>query len=462
MDKLVGRLLDEVETLGIRDNTYVVFMGDNGTHDVDFKNPKAGQPNELKHTRHTDTGNVNGGKSHLGDAGTHVPLLVWGPDSVPQGQVCDELVDIVDLFPTFCELSGTTIPASLSIDGRSIAPQIHGRPGTPRAWVHHAFGRNKGSGENIFDGSWRLFRDSGQLWDARALPTESPVAEDDPQARAARDRLNTILEKITHDGRRPPEEFPVLEDDRLPVFQQLLREDWKEVFLDPCTEDWRERWTLDGLKATVTNSKRGMDFKAGPVRKEDASHAVMWTKDSFLGDIRLDYEYTKLDDAVEAVTILYLQATGSGTDGYDKDISKWRDKRDVAYMKTYFNHMHLHHISYAAFDVGNEDPQKDYIRARRYMPESKNGLANTNFEPDYLETGLFAKGVPHQITVIKKDDDLFMHVSNSEKELLCHWKTNALPRILGGRVGLRHMWTRAARYRNFRVSQLKEHEESRE
>ena len=41
----------------------------------------------------------------------------------------------------------------------------------------------------------------------------------------------------------------------------------------------------------------------------------MWTKESFAGDIRLDYEYTKTDDATEAVTILYLQATGSGAKG---------------------------------------------------------------------------------------------------------------------------------------------------
>ena len=110
MDQLVGRLLDEVENLGIKDNTYVIFMGDNGTHETDFKNPKAGQPNERRHTRHTRAGNVNGGKFQLGDAGTHVPLIVWGPAAVPAGGRCDDLIDVVDLFPTFCELSSTDLP----------------------------------------------------------------------------------------------------------------------------------------------------------------------------------------------------------------------------------------------------------------------------------------------------------------------------------------------------------------
>lgn len=204
MDQLVGRLLDAVETLDIRDNTYVIFMGDNGTHEEDFTNPRAGKPGEKRHTRHLRAGNVNGGKFKLGDAGTHVPLIVWGPDRVPQGKVCDDLVDVVDLFPTFCELSNTAIPESLSVDGRSIVPQLHGRSGIPRAWVHHAIGRG---GENLFDGSWRLFRNSGKLIDARDLPAEPNAAKDAPEANAARIRLSAIFKKITKRGPRPPEPF---------------------------------------------------------------------------------------------------------------------------------------------------------------------------------------------------------------------------------------------------------------
>lgn len=237
-------------------------------------------------------------------------------------------------------------------------------------------------------------------------------------------------------------------------FVQLSNLDWKEVFNDPCTEDWTTRWTLDGLKATVTNSEQGMDFTAGPDRKDDASHAVLWTRKSFAGDIRLDYEYVKLDPVIEAVTILYIQATGSGAGGYDKDIAKWADQREVPAMAQYFNHMHLYHISCAAFDIDNHDPENDYIRARRYMPESPDGLENTHFTPEYYKTGLFKPGVPHTITVIKKGNELFMHIRNKQKEQLCRWSTSAFPPILEGRIGLRHMWTRAARYRNFRIFQL--------
>ena len=161
MDKLVGRLMDAVEELGIRQNTYVFFMGDNGTHEQDFHNPHTGEPHERAHTRHTRAGRVNGGKFDPNDAGTHVPLLVWGPKTVPRGSVCDDLIDVVDLFPTFCQLSQIAIPKSLKIDGLSFAQQIHGKPGIPRKWVLHGITPSKrrfgGGGVSLFDGSWRYF-----------------------------------------------------------------------------------------------------------------------------------------------------------------------------------------------------------------------------------------------------------------------------------------------------------------
>lgn len=76
-------------------------------------------------------------------------------------------------------------------------------------------------------------------------------------------------------------------------------------------------------------------------------------------------------------------------------------------------------------------------------------------EPSYFETGLFKKDVPHQITVIKKADGLWMQVRNKEGKQLFHWKTDGFPPIVEGRIGLRHMWTRGARYRDFQIARLR-------
>lgn len=237
------------------------------------------------------------------------------------------------------------------------------------------------------------------------------------------------------------------------IFENLKHQDWEEVFFDSCTQNWKDNWSLDGEKATISHSEKGMDYMAGPNRRENASHAVLWTNKSFSGDIKIEYEYTKIEDVIEAVTIIYIQATGSGAKGFDKNILRWADKRKVPAMREYFNHMNTFHISYAAFDIGNEIFGNDYIRARRYIPESK-GLKNTDLEPDYFETGLFGKNVLHKITIIKKGEHLFMQIRNNEQIYLCYWPSSDVPEITEGRIGLRHMWTRGARYKNIRISTL--------
>ncbi len=253
-------------------------------------------------------------------------------------------------------------------------------------------------------------------------------------------------------GYRQELPHPAQGENDMQQFQQISEARWQEVFNDPCTGDWTERWMLDGLKASVKNGPTGMELSAGLVQGDDSCHAVLWTKQRFEGDIRIDYEFTKLDDSIHNVIILYVLATGSGAEGFDSDIMKWNNLREIPSMRTYFNHMNTYHISYSAFDQDNADPQGDYIRARRYLPETGQGLEGTALIPDYSRTGLFETGVPYRITVIKKDDDLFMHIRGNGKEKLCHWKTDDFPPITEGRVGLRHMYTRSARYRDFRIS----------
>jgi len=239
------------------------------------------------------------------------------------------------------------------------------------------------------------------------------------------------------------------------LFNQIMESNWQDVFRDNGTGDWKEQWFLDGLKASVVNTPAGMEFSAGPVHRDDSCHAVLWTRQSFEGDIRIDYEFTKLDDTIHNVCIIYVLATGSGEGEFDTDISKWNELRKVPSMRLYYNNMNTYHISYAAFGQENEDPEDDYIRARRYMPEKGGKLKGSDLEPDYLHTGMFKTGVPHHITIIKKGDDLFMFIRNAEKEMLCHWKTDAFPPVTQGRIGLRHMYTRSARYRDFHVAVLK-------
>ena len=228
------------------------------------------------------------------------------------------------------------------------------------------------------------------------------------------------------------------------AFETASQGQWREVFADACMDDWKQRWFLDGEVGTVTNSPEGMTLTAGHEYKNDAHHIVLWTKESFSGDLKIDYDYTRLDQENRCVNILYVQATGSGLGPYAKDITTWNDLRRIPAMSTYFDHLNTYHLSYAAFPDG-------YIRGRRYMPE-KDGLKGTELKPDYFPKDLFKTGVPHKITVIKKARDLFVRIENAEQTVFYHMSNTDLPEITEGRIGLRHMFIRAARYRNFRVS----------
>ncbi|HSH09423.1 MAG TPA: DUF1961 family protein, partial [Oceanipulchritudo sp.] len=233
------------------------------------------------------------------------------------------------------------------------------------------------------------------------------------------------------------------------AFEIADRSHWKNIFTDSCIGDWTEQWFLDGEVGQVTTGPDGMELTAGPEFMNDAHHMVLWTKDVFEGDLKIEYEYTRLDDETRCVNILYIQATGSGEPPYVEDITQWNDLRRVPAMKVYFDHMNTYHISYAAFP--NDTDTTSYIRARRYMP-NKTGLEGSDLEPDYFPEGLFKPGIPHKITVIKKERDIFMRIENAEQVYFCHMSNPDLPAISTGRVGLRHMFTRSARYKDFRIS----------
>ena len=236
------------------------------------------------------------------------------------------------------------------------------------------------------------------------------------------------------------------------AFEEALAGDWQTAFSDDCTGDYRDNWFLDGEIAAVRNGENGMRLTAGP-REDNAHHAVLWTKEDFAGDLKIEFDYTRTDFQYTCVNIIYIQATGMGKAPYVEDISQWRDLREVPSMAMYHDYMNTYHISYAVCD-----PAEDYVRARRYMPKGDDvaeglgqGLESTDLEPDYFNTGLFVPGVPHHFCIIKKGQELSMEVSNPEQTMFFHWKNTTAPGIEHGRIGLRHMWGRSAVYKNFSV-----------
>ncbi len=125
-DKMVGRLLDHLEQLGLADDTLVMVMGDNGTKECFYHQLPDGSV-------------VRGDKGSNKEGGLHVPLLVSYTGRVPAGRVYEGLVHVTDVLPTLCEAAGIELVDPASIDGISFWDQLTGRSSAEHREVIYAW-----------------------------------------------------------------------------------------------------------------------------------------------------------------------------------------------------------------------------------------------------------------------------------------------------------------------------------
>ena len=108
MDKLVGRIVRALDSMGLRENTVVFFTGDNGTG--------------------------GDGKGQYTELGARVPMIANCPGVVKPSKPSDELVDLSDILPTLTDFAGAKPPSG--IDGRSFAPLLRDEKGPTREWIY--------------------------------------------------------------------------------------------------------------------------------------------------------------------------------------------------------------------------------------------------------------------------------------------------------------------------------------
>ena len=182
MDKLVGQLLAELDRLHLRENTLIVFVGDNGTATARADRATIGGRR------------LSGAKGSMLEGGALVPLIVNGPGVTSAGRVVDDLVDTSDFFPTFVELARAQVPAGLRLDGRSLAARFRGEAGQPREWAFNQLGNRW----YVRSAGWKL-NEKGELFDMSDAPFAErlvPADSADPAARAARAHLQAALDQL--------------------------------------------------------------------------------------------------------------------------------------------------------------------------------------------------------------------------------------------------------------------------
>jgi len=129
-DTNVGLLLDAIDEAGIADNTIIVFSSDNGgtiksnyTRDAYWGN---GTVEEIVDIPVTSNAPLKGAKGTIHDGGTAVPCIVAWPGKIDEGSSSDAYFSGTDIFPTFVEMAGVSMPEGVLIDGVSQVSAIVG------------------------------------------------------------------------------------------------------------------------------------------------------------------------------------------------------------------------------------------------------------------------------------------------------------------------------------------------
>lgn len=186
LDKLIGKLVAELDTLKLREKTLIVFTGDNGSVPIGTVGGRQ----------------IDGKKSNLLEGGSRVPLIANWRGVTPAGVVRKDLVDFSDMLPTYCELAGVKPTEGRTIDGHSFAPQLRGETGQPRDWVYVQLREDRYVRSDL----WKLTGD-GELFDMSDAPyKQTLVAADtkDPAAIAARKSLQAALDELRASDTSPP------------------------------------------------------------------------------------------------------------------------------------------------------------------------------------------------------------------------------------------------------------------
>jgi len=176
LDRQVGRLLDELDKLGLADNTIVFFSSDNGPEDIHILN--AG------HSGIGSAGPFRGRKRSLYEGGVRVPFLVRWPARVPAKRIDEEAVLAgVDFLPSLCKLAGARLPDDFKGDGEDMSDVLLDKS-RPRQrpllwqWRFNIAGDvfHKSPILAIRDGKWKLHlnpdRSRVELYDIPRDPTQ--------------------------------------------------------------------------------------------------------------------------------------------------------------------------------------------------------------------------------------------------------------------------------------------------
>ena len=287
IDENVGRLFRKLDALGVRENTIVVYLNDNG-------------PNSMRYV-----GNMRGMKTHVDDGGIRSPLLFHWPAKVNALTTTDALCAHIDVFPTILDACELQLPVERKIDGRSFLPLLTGKnvKWPPRQIIlqtHRGNVPQKHHHFSLHEEPWKLVHPSGfgkegfsgppqlQLYNLRKDPRQqNDVSADHPDVfkrlKQGYENWFADVSSTRQDNYAPPRIVVGTVHEKRSV---LTRQDWRHASGKPWASDSNGSWLLEApeagdyevelifkaghpagkAKITAGSSKTQVDISAGKAR----------------------------------------------------------------------------------------------------------------------------------------------------------------------------------------------------
>ena len=165
MDKIIGRIVNELKTQGIADNTLLYFIGDNGT--------------KTTLVSMTENGPIRGGKGNTITHGNHIPMVASWPGKIKKPYTYSGLINFTDFYATFCDILGVANES----DGLSMIDLLNGEKllerKTVTTYYDPMWSANVTQFRNVFsqNSRYKLYKD-GKFYDMESdILEKSPLSD---------------------------------------------------------------------------------------------------------------------------------------------------------------------------------------------------------------------------------------------------------------------------------------------
>ncbi len=167
MDKVIGKIVKNLDEKGLREETLILFYSDNGTHQ--------------KITSTFNGSSVKGGKGLTTQSGIKVPCIANWKGKIKENTTTDDYVSAVDFLPTLLDAAGVSANEVTQTDGQSFLPELKAESSKRRDWVYIGYNPRPGIGKEHFDLQEFVFNSTYKLYsDGRLFNTKNDVLEKSP------------------------------------------------------------------------------------------------------------------------------------------------------------------------------------------------------------------------------------------------------------------------------------------